>query len=201
MWHIKSPLCNDILCKHEHGGSQLIQNRTSIKVRRTQTQAWLEIHTEEPSTEAGEWERWLTDVRCPTAVVEAAVKCQPRRPESRGTAAQKQNGTWGHTQSCAAHSTSDRRPCQQPESKHQVNTRQNGGGGRWWLIWISSFSDTGLFLHWYFTPLQCSNNHVWRSQSKWRISEKGKQKLIFLECDKWQVDNLIYTSLIYTIYL
>lgn len=37
---------------------------------------------------------------------------------------------------------------QQPVSKHQVNTSQ-GGGARWWLIWISPFSGTGRWLlHW-----------------------------------------------------
>lgn len=79
------------------------------------SQAWLETHT--AALHRGEWVGAVAyRCSCPKAVVEATVKSQPRRTDSWGTAAQKQNGTWGHTQSLVAHSTSNWGPCQQPVS-------------------------------------------------------------------------------------
>lgn len=70
-----------------------------------------------------------------------------------------------------------------PTSCEQTSSQHKGGGvARWWLLWISSFLDTGLFLHWYCIFLK-------RVKVKcWSISTEGKSNRVRAK-PSWRIIN------------
>lgn len=155
MRHIKSPHCNDMLCTHthRHSGSLLVPNRNSIKVRCTQAHklGWKYTHSS-PAQRRVSRSGGLQMFSVPQQLLELQWSVSP---EGRRAEAQRHRNRMEHEVTLKAVQPAAPQTAGPANSlwANIESTQDRIGGARWWLIWISSLSGTGLFLHWYFTPL------------------------------------------------
>lgn len=124
---------------------RLVPERVGIKVFCTpalKKLGWK--HIQQPSTEASKLELWLTDVPCPTAVVEATVKSQLQKDgEPRRSSAETEWNMRSHLKPRGPQLLQPRAlptACKQTSSQLKMDVGGGGEGG-WgpWLIGISSF--------------------------------------------------------------
>lgn len=183
MQHVKSPYCNDMLFTRRHSVSQLVPNRTSIKVRFTQPHrlGWKYTHSS-PAQRRVSRSGGLQMFSVPQQLLELQWSVSP---EWRRAEAQRNKNRMEHEVTLKALESAAPQTAGPANSlwAKMKSTQDRIKGARWWLIWISSFSCTGLFLHWYFTPRQRSNI----PGPRWLMLEQGTGKgnrtlLLFLEC-------------------
>lgn len=106
-------------------------------------------HTQQRSTEASKLELWLTDVHCPTAVVEATVRSRLQKDrEPRHSSAETEWNMRSHLKPRGPQLLQPRAlpsACEETSSQLKMDVGGVGWGGAmvgcWgrWVIWISSF--------------------------------------------------------------
>lgn len=132
-----------MLCRPGHRGSDSSQRGSASKCSalwRWKKLGWK--HTQQRSTEASKLELWLTDVHCPTAVVEATVRSRLQKDrELRHSSAETEWNMRSHLKPRGPQLLQPRAlpsACEETSSQLKMGV---GGVGCWgrWLIWISSF--------------------------------------------------------------